>query len=65
LKQISDHCSLPKDDFILMDVDYGGNTNHLRHMVAVDQTHQQVILAIRGTFSLSELVVDAAGFSRA
>jgi hypothetical protein len=48
-----------------MDVDYGGDTNHLRHMVAVDQTQQQVILAIRGTFSLSKLVVDAAGFSRA
>jgi len=39
-------------------------TNHLRHFVAVDQENKNIVLAIRGTFTISEVVVDAAGFSR-
>jgi len=52
------------DDLVLMDVDYDGDAQHLRHFVAVDHENQKVVLAIRGTFSLSELVVDLAGFTR-
>ena len=39
-------------------------SNHLRHFVAVDHENEKVVLAIRGTFSLSEMVVNIAGFSR-
>jgi hypothetical protein len=62
--KISAHCSIPEESIVLMDVDYSGSDNHLRHFVAVDHKVQKIVLAIRGTFSISELVVDAAGFSR-
>jgi hypothetical protein len=62
--KISAHCSIPEDCIVLMDVDYSGSDNHLRHFVAVDHKAEKIVLAIRGTFSISELVVDAAGFSR-
>ena len=47
-----------------MDVDYGNDINHLRHFVAVDHANKKVVLSIRGTFTLSEIVVDVAAFSR-
>jgi hypothetical protein len=61
---ISGHIGVPTDDIVLMDVDYGGDSRHLRHFVAVDHVNKKVVLSIRGTFSLSEVVVDVAGFSR-
>ena len=62
--RISEHIDVPEDDIVLMDVDYGNDINHLRHYVAVDHTNKKVVLAIRGTFTLSEIVVDVAAFSR-
>jgi hypothetical protein len=61
--RISDHVGVPEEDIVLMDVDHGGNQHHLRHFVAIDHANRQVVLSIRGTFSLSEIIVDAAGFS--
>jgi hypothetical protein len=61
--RVSEHINVPERDIIAMDVEYGGDSNHLRHFVAVDHAHQKIVLAIRGTFTISELVVDAAGFS--
>jgi hypothetical protein len=61
--RISDHVGVPEKDIVLMDVDHGGDPHHLRHFVAIDHANRQVVLSIRGTFSLSEMVVDAAGFS--
>jgi hypothetical protein len=63
-ERISEHIGVPADDIVLMDVDYGGDSQHLRHFVAVDHVHKKVVLSIRGTFSLSEVVVDVAAFSR-
>jgi hypothetical protein len=62
-QRISEHIRVPEEDIVLMDVDYGGDPHHLRHFVAIDHANRQVVLSIRGTFSLSEMVVDAAGFS--
>jgi Lipase (class 3) len=39
-------------------------SNHLRHLVAVDHANQSIVLAIRGTYTISEIIVDVAGFSR-
>jgi Lipase (class 3) len=39
-------------------------SSHLRHMIVVDHSHRNIILSIRGTFSLSEIAVDMAAFSR-
>jgi len=36
----------------------------LRHLVAVDHEHKQVVLVLRGTFSLQEVVVDIVSFTR-
>ena len=62
--RISDHVGVPEKDIVLMDVDYDGDGNHLRHFVAVDHANKKVVLAIRGTFSLSEVIVDVAALSR-
>jgi len=63
-KAISHHIAVPPDDIVVMDVDYDGDCEHLRHMVVVDHQHRKVVLSIRGTFSLGEIVIDAAAFSR-
>ena len=62
--RISKHISVPATDIALLDVSYSGSTEHLRHFVAIDHVHRKVVLSIRGTFSLSELVVDVVAFSR-
>jgi hypothetical protein len=36
----------------------------LRHLVAIDHKNRQVVLVIRGTFSLQEVVVDIVSFAR-
>lgn len=64
-KAISSHIGVPSQDIVWMDVDnYDGDAHHLRHFVAIDHENQKVVLSIRGTFSLQEIVVDVAGFSR-
>lgn len=62
--RISEHINLPEEDIVLWDVDYGGDGKHLRHFVALDRVNRKVVLSIRGTFTLSEIVVDVAAFSR-
>ena len=36
----------------------------LRHLVAIDHEHHQVVLVLRGTFSIQEVVVDIVSFAR-
>jgi pimeloyl-ACP methyl ester carboxylesterase len=43
---------------------YSRQCNHLRHIVAIDHAHQAILLVIRGTFTISEVLVDVAGFAR-
>jgi hypothetical protein len=62
--RMSEHVGIPEEDMAVMDVDYDGDSMHLRYFVAVDHAHQKVVLAIRGTFSLSEIICDVAAFSR-
>jgi hypothetical protein len=62
--RISEHIDVPEEDIVLVDVDYAGDPNHLRHFVAVDHANEKVVLAIRGTFNLGEIFVDVAAFSR-
>ena len=61
---ISKHVKVPAKDVVIVDVDYDGDADHLRHFVAVDHENRKIVLSIRGTFSLSEMVVDVAAFSR-
>lgn len=61
--KIAKHVGLPGKDISVTDLDET-ESNHLRHFVAVDHARKKVVLSIRGTFNLAELVVDVAGFSR-
>jgi hypothetical protein len=62
--RVSEHINVPEEDIVLFDLDFGGDGQHLRHFLAVDRLHKKVVLAIRGTFNLAEVVVDVAAFSR-
>ena len=73
LQAISEHVQVPTDDLILVhvdqdyegeDQDQGHHHHTLRHLVAIDHAHKEVVLALRGTFSLQEVVIDIASFSR-
>ena len=64
-KRISQHVQVPENDIIRFDVNYHGtDRQHLHHIIALDHAKKAVVLAIRGTFSLRDLVVDAAAFTR-
>lgn len=73
LQTISNHIQVPVQDLVWVEVAYdytttsdANDTDHdlLRHLVAVDHIHQEVVLAIRGTFSIQEIAVDLTSFSR-
>ena len=62
---ISAHISVPVEGIKLMDVStLEGDSSHLRHMVIVDHENEKVVLSIRGTFSLEEIVLDVVADSR-
>jgi hypothetical protein len=64
-KRISYHVQIPENDIIRFDVDYhGSDRQHLHHIIALDHAKKAVVLAIRGTFSLRDLVVDATAYTR-
>ena len=48
------------DDLELQDV---SDVHLLRHFVAVDHSSRKIVLSIRGTFSMSEVMVDVTAFS--
>jgi hypothetical protein len=62
-KNISKHIGLEEDDIIAMFVKPGGSMFVLRHFLAVDNKKKAVVLAIRGTFSVTGILIDtqAAG----
>jgi len=62
--RVATHIGVDAQDIALLDVSYSGSAKHLRHFVALDHEKKKVVLAIRGTFSLSEIIVDVAAFSR-
>lgn len=52
-----------KNDILVADVESGESTEYLRHMVVVDHAQKSVVLAVRGTFSMTGVLVDLAAFS--
>lgn len=52
-----------KTDVLVADVESGESTEYLRHMVVIDHSTKSIILAIRGTFSVTGVLVDLAAFS--
>lgn len=65
LRAISLHTKIPQEDIQFV---YSGNSKNydahvLHHFVALDHTKQSVVLAIRGTLSLSGAIVDVQGMA--
>jgi hypothetical protein len=63
--RLAEHVNLPNthNDIIVRDIEYNGNHKHLRHFVAIDHQQKEIILSIRGTYNIGEIVVDIAAFT--
>jgi hypothetical protein len=57
-KAISFHCNVTADDIRILAVRDGGDMHMLRHFVAIDRATRSVVLALRGTLSVSGALVD-------
>jgi Lipase (class 3) len=57
-KAIAFHSGIDVNDICMVEVNDGGDMHLLRHFVAIDHTSQSVVLAIRGTLSVSGALVD-------
>lgn len=60
-KAIAFHCSIPECNVKILYVDDGGDMKVLRHYVAIDHETKSVVLALRGTLSISGALVDMQG----
>lgn len=58
VKAIAFHCDIAPEDIRNVHVDDGEDIHVLRHFVAVDTKTQSVVLAVRGTLSISGALVD-------
>jgi hypothetical protein len=61
MKAIAFHCNVVPQDIRVLEVNDGGDTHVLRHFVAIDREISSVVLAIRGTLSVSGALVDMQG----
>ncbi len=60
---MSAHINIPEGDIYMMNVS-DDKVETLRHFVAIDREHNAVVLAVRGTLALSEVIIDIGAFSR-
>jgi hypothetical protein len=58
MKAIAFHCNVVPQDIRVMEVNDGGDMHVFRHFVVIDREISSVVLAIRGTFSVSEALVN-------
>jgi hypothetical protein len=58
MKAIAFHCNVVPEDIRILEVNDGGDMHVLRHFVAIDREISSVVLAIRGTLSVSGALVD-------
>jgi len=64
MEAIAFHCNVQPADIRILDVDDGGDMRVLRHFVAIDRKTCSVVLALRGTLSISGALVDMKGMDR-
>ncbi|CAB9522211.1 Sn1-specific diacylglycerol lipase beta [Seminavis robusta] len=62
--RVSEHTGIPTNDLVSFDVKYDGDIQQLRHFVALDHKRKKVVLAIRGTYTHREAMIDFNGYSR-
>ena len=60
-KAIAFHCGIDAQDIRILYVADGGSMKVLRHFVAVDRASKSVVLALRGTLSISGALIDMQG----
>lgn len=58
IKAIAFHCNIAVEDVKLLKIRDGGDMMSLRHYVAVDHKRKAVVLALRGTLSISGALID-------
>lgn len=58
VKAIAFHSDVGSDDIRVLAIDDGGDLAVLRHFVSIDRATQSVVLALRGTLSVSGALVD-------
>eukprot|EP00536_Pseudo-nitzschia_multiseries_P006093 jgi/Psemu1/303843/fgenesh1_kg.125_\ len=63
LSRISDHIGIPEIDIHPMNLS-DDQVDTLRFFVAVDHANKAVVLSIRGTLTVREIMIDVAAFSR-
>jgi len=61
LEAIAFHCNVDATDIRILDVNDGGDMKVLRHFVAIDRETRSVVLALRGTLSISGALIDMKG----
>ena len=57
-KAIEFHSNIESGDIRVLAVNDGGDMSILRHFVAVDRSTRSIVLALRGTLSVSGALVD-------
>ena len=62
MDHVCEHIGLPSSDILVWEMDLGEDLEYLRHFCAIDHVHKQVVLAIRGTFSVTSTLVDLVGY---
>jgi hypothetical protein len=50
------------ENIVVMDLDAGEDLEYLRHYCVIDHAHKAVVLAVRGTLSISSTMVNCAGY---
>jgi hypothetical protein len=55
---IAVHCGIDPSDVRIVKMNHGGDLEVLRHFVAVDHNSKSVVLALRGTLSISGALID-------
>jgi len=62
LDRISEHIKIPEKDIYLMNLP-DDQVETLRFFIAVDHINKAVVLSIRGSLTVKEILIDIAGFS--
>lgn len=58
IKAIAFHCNIAPEDIRVLVANDGGDMSTLRHFVAIDRATNSVVLALRGTLSVSSALID-------
>ena len=63
LRRMSEHIGIPKRDIYPMNL-FDDHAEALRHFIAVDHANKAIVLSFRGSFTIKEILIDVAAFSR-